>query len=347
MRAIVGDVLGNFRLINIWNNKTIARAGGNAANEADRVWSCGAILLTSPTTFCLLHSSGAASFCDLGSHTRTGILELTPPARAFSLAATAGSLVACFSGACVSFTESGVVGSFETVPCSCATSIDAHAAYGRIADRTVIYDISQGTVKWTSADPPLDDLRLPLSDDDRSLLFFDPNLLLVGQQGGGVLLYDQRSGPDAVIRAQPFPEFPITALERLRENLVGIGNTIGSLTVMDLRVDDQNLKGHRGFAGAPAGTLQICAHSSQPLFGVLTCDRLVRLYDMTKPLKVATKSGFVRTMASCFVLLEDEMPALEPSSDEEWARLPEDGDEIWDDFLPPERSLTSSVEEKP
>jgi hypothetical protein len=74
---------------------------------------------------------------------------------------------------------------------------------------------------------------------------------------------------------------------------------------------------------------------------------MVRLYDLSKPLKVARKGGFVKTMASCFVLLDDEMPPPENSSDDEWAQLPEDASRIWDDFRAPEKSLASSVEEKP
>jgi hypothetical protein len=82
----------------------------------DRLWNC-----------------GAASFCDLETHTRT------VPTQAFSLVTAEGSLVGCFSGTCVTFTES-----FATVPCSCTASIDATAAFGRIADRSLICAISQG-----------------------------------------------------------------------------------------------------------------------------------------------------------------------------------------------------------
>jgi hypothetical protein len=185
----------------------------------------------------------------------------------------------------------------------------------------------------------LDELKLPVADDDHSILFFDSNVLLVGQTEGTLLAYDLRAGSEAVIRERPFPEFPITAIARLQDGRVVISDTIGSLTVLDLRMGEKALKGKRGFVGCPAGTVQIGAHPRLPMFGVLSLDRMLRLYDVEKAGKVAVKGGFVRTRGECFALLDDDVPVEPEVSDEEWERLPEDGAGIWDDFRPGVRGV--------
>jgi hypothetical protein len=178
-------------------------------------------------------------------------------------------------------------------------------------------------------------------------MFFDPNLLIVGQNDGNLLTYDLRAGAAPVIRSRPLPEFPLTALARLKEGLVAIGDAIGSLTVVDLRMDDRKVVGRKGFVGCPAGAVQISAHPRLPLLAVLSHDRIVRLYDIARPGRVAAKSGFVRTRSTCLVMLDDDVPESPSSSDDEWAQLPEDGAGIWDDFRPPDTGHDSSDGEDP
>jgi hypothetical protein len=141
-----------------------------------------------------------------------------------------------------------------------------------------------------------------------------------------------------VLRARPLPEFPLVALARLRDAAVAVGDTIGSLTVVDVRAGGRELKGRRGFVGCPAGAVQICPHPRLPLFGVLSWDRLLRLYDVERPAKVAVKCAFVRTRGTCVALMDDDVPVEPASSEDEWAQLPESGPGIWDDFRLPGRA---------
>lgn len=281
---------------------------------------------------CVVHASGHASFFNTNETlSRTSILDLCTPATAKSLSFDSDKFVACFSGKCVTFNEEKVISSFDTIECSCATSYQNQAAYGRIADRTLVYDINAGSVKWTAAEPPLDELKLALKDDDRALLFVGSDLLVVGQNDGSAIVYDLRSGNDAVIRANPFPEFPITALAAYEDKVV-FGDTVGSLTIMDLNMPQKRFDGFKGWDGAPAGTIQIQKHPSLPLLAVLTCDRVVRLYDVTKPLRSAERSGFCKVMGLCMSFLNDSMPAPD-DSDEDWDNLPEDGEGLWSNFV--------------
>jgi hypothetical protein len=333
MRAVVGDVLGKFRVLDLWSDNTIARAGGNLSDAPDRAWACGAVCHCSPNSLCFLHDSGSASFFDVIRQARTQILSLTDPAPAAFVRRVNDVFVGCFSGRCVSFSESEPINTFETVECSCATCNDVDAAFGRISERTTVYDITSGQIKWVAAPPPLDELGLALSDNDRSILFAEDNILLVGQNDGFALVYDERASPEAVIRARPFPEFPLTALEKLNDNLVAVGDTIGSLTIVDLRMGESLLKGYRGFQGAPAGNIQICVHPSLTMFAALTCDRIVRLYDYERKLKVAVKAAFTKTMGRCLVLMDDLQPATVDLSDADWEELPEDQDGLWENFI--------------
>jgi hypothetical protein len=332
MRAIVGDVLGKFRLVDLWNDTTVFRGGGDTADSPDRGWACGAITPARDHSFCIIHQSGYASFIDVDRQTRTKIVPLTEPSPAHAVSFVNDVFVGCYSGSCIIFSESEKISGFPTVECSCAAANPAEVAYGRIADRTTVYDLASGEIKWTAAPPPYDELRLALPDDDRSIIFTEENVLIVGQNGGVALVYDERFGVEAVIRARPFPEFPLTALAQLSETLIAVGDTIGSLTIVDLRMADAQLKGYKGFQGAPAGTIQIVPHPSLPLFSVLSQDRVLRLYDHTKKLKVSVKSAFVRTMGTCLAMMDDAEPVAEDPSNEDWEALPENQDEIWEGF---------------
>ena len=336
MRVLVGDVLGQCRLVDAWGNSVLGQVGGNKENQVDRSWECGSIAAYSDfSRACMIHSSGYASFLTVDSKiARNSVLSLCSPSPAKSLSLENDRFIACFSGKCVYFTERNRLGSFDTVQCSCAASKGNQAAYGRIGDRTLVYDISSGAVKWTSGEPPFDELKIQLQDDDRSLLWINEDLLVVGQNEGTALVYDIRSGNEAVIRANPFPEFPLTALALYEDMKVVFGDTIGGLTIMDLNMPMKRFDGFRGFHGAPAGNVQIVRHPSLPLISVLTCDRVVRVYDVTKRLRqVAEKSAFVKVMGKCLVMMNDGVPEPEDASDDEWNQLPEDGDGLWDNFV--------------
>ena len=334
MRVLVGDVLGQCRLMDVWSNSVLARVSGNKDEKPDRSWACNA--MTSFADFskaCIVHSSGCASFFSTSETlSRTSVLSLCDPKVARSVAFEGDKFVSCFSGKCVTFNEDKKIGEFDTVECSCAASFDGQAAYGRIADRTLVYDIASGDVKWTAADPPFDELKIQLKDDDRSLLWMNRDTLVVGQNDGVALVYDLRSGNEAVVRANPFPEFPLTAIGSYDDKVV-FGDTVGSLTIMDLNMPMKRFDGFKGFDGAPAGTVQISKHPTLPILAVLTCDRVIRLYDVTKPLKTAEKTAFVKVMSFCMSILNDSRPETDDEADEDWDNLPEDSSNLWGNFV--------------
>jgi hypothetical protein len=145
MRAIVGDVVGKIRLLDVWNDATLSRFGGDAAGSPDPGWSCGAIVHFAPSSFCVLHSSGSASFLDTTS--RASTLALADPAPALSLSFAQDRFTATFSRSVVTFTNSGRVNAFQTVAASCAASFADSAALGRLGERTLIYDVATGAPK--------------------------------------------------------------------------------------------------------------------------------------------------------------------------------------------------------
>ena len=179
-------------------------------------------------------------------------------------------------------------------------------------------------------------LQSLLPDDDRSLLFFDRNTLIVGQNDSIVLIYDIRADENPIIKHKVFNEFPITAICKLQDNLIAFGDTVGSLTIMDLQTPEESTKkslvGRNGYAGAPSGIVSIQNHPSLPYLSILSCDRVIRLYNYETKGRVKPKESFVRTKSDCFVMLDDQ-PQEEPdSSEDDWANLDEDGDQIWENF---------------
>lgn len=335
MRVITGDVTGKCRITDLWTDTTIARFGGNKDDQSDRDWNCGAITLYEQTKACVLHDSGYASFCDIENQTRTGFIQIPEAKKAHFIAAYETNFIGCFDGKCAVFNSESVVSSFDTIQGSCATYFDGKVCYGRIEDRAQIYDVTNGNVIWTSAVPPNDELGIALEDKDRSLLFMDSNLLIVGQQEGNTLLYDIRAGNEAQKRFKPFPEFPIVTLCKINDSLFACGDTIGSITIQELKMENGlNIEGFKGFKGAPAGNVAICAHETLPVIAALTYDRCVRMYDYSRSVKTPQKTAFVRTLSNCMLFMNDDKPEEIDSSENEWDELPEDGEGIWDNFVP-------------
>lgn len=337
MRALVGDVLGHCRLVDLWNDRIIAQTGGNKEGEHDRAWGCDALCSYSDyTRTCGIHSSGYASFFTVshGDVSRNSVLQLGPPAPVKAIDFDGDHFTACFDGRCVTFKENGKLNSFDTITgCSCASVYAGHAAYGMVEGRTVVYDVAAGASTWTAAEPPLDELKLPLCDKDRSLAWAEEQILLVGQSEGNVIVYDTRAGNEAVIRSHIFEEFPVVAMTRIGDLRFAFAETTGSLTIFDLNMPSKRLDGHKGLGGCPSGTVQIVKHPELPMLAVLSCDRVVRMYDLEKPVTAAIKSAFVKVMGASIVLTNDGVPEEDDPSDEEWAQLPEDGDSLWDDFV--------------
>lgn len=337
LRAFVGDVIGKCRILDIWNNQSLDRLGGNNDQQPDPEWSCQSMLSLPNSEACVLHKNGIASFYNVDSKTRKSIVHLGNSSNALSCEAYNSDFVACYSNNCCIFNREALINSFEVVENpSCATSFNNLACYGRINDRTIIYDITNGSELWTSSKPDPDELGLDVQDDDRSLLFLNENSLLVGQNESFALLYDIRQGKSPVIKQKIFEDFPLTALSKLSDNFIVIADTIGSLTILDLRITDgkQELVGHKGYAGSPSGIISIQKHPSLNYFSTLSCDRVIRLYSVEKISKLPEKTAFVRTKSNCFIMLDDSLPENPNSSDDDWAELPEDGDGIWANFVP-------------
>ena len=347
MRAFVGDILGKCRIVDIWNDVSINRIGGNSKQEPDRDWACRSMCLYSNSEACTLHKNGAVSFFDIEHQSRSCVVHLNEAINGFCIKQLNNTFIASCTGKCCILDKEKQISEFETVPNpSCSAIYNDLVAIGRLNDRTVIYDINSGEQKWISAKPHPDELGLDVPDDDRSLLFFDENTLFVGQNDSIVLIYDTRAENYPIIKHQVFKEFPITAMCKLQNNLIAFGDTVGSLTIMDLQSPDdapRSLVGRNGYPGAPSGITSIQNHPSLPYLTILSCDRVLRMYNYENKDKLTPKSAFTRTKSDCFIMLDDQ-PQEEPdSSEDDWANLDEDGDQIWEDFHPcPQAKKTKS-----
>ncbi|KAH0786411.1 WD40 repeat-containing protein [Histomonas meleagridis] len=335
MRAIVGDILGKCRIMDLWEDSTISRICGNDSDAPDREWGIDSIVVYNETKGCMLHNCGAASLIDIDSNERKNILHFDGVTNGYSLSFQNDTFIAGFGKKCVIFNEEKEIGSFETIENpSCASIFNNKISYGHLSDRTTIFDIAKGEKLWTAAEPPFDELKIQLEDVDRSILMMNDDIVIVGQNDSFILVYDIRSSNEAVIRTKIFEEFPITALAKISDNLVAFGDTIGSITIMTLNVPDRRVDGFKGFTGAPAGVLCMSPHPSLPVFAALTCDRVVRMYDYTKHALVPQKVAFTKTLSHSVAMLNDNIPEPEDSSENDWAELPEDDGDLWTNFVP-------------
>ena len=351
MRAVVGDILGKTRVIDIWNNETDYRVGGNQNGEPDRNAEIGAITIFPNQEICCLHNNGTVSFINNENKERTSYIDLNLnfeiPTKAYSLSSTPNYHVGLFESKCVTFHGTSKIQEFDTVKnSSCGTISGNDIILGRQNDRTIIFDLQTGKQKWIAADPPLDELKLPLKDDDLCLLSIEESIFIVGQTEGGCLLYDIRSGPIPIIRSQIFDNRAPMCLELLDTNQFIAGSNIGGLHVSDIRmISEENevatIVGTRGFIGATAAIIQIVKHPSSPLFAALSMDRVIRLYDFSKELKRPVKMSFVKTLSNTFQLFDDEMPQEPDPTEELWASLEETTDNIWENYTPCPQSKLS------
>lgn len=346
MRSIVGDILGKCRIVNIWENSTISRFCGNDSDLPDREWGIGAIkLFDEEKGACLLHDCGAASFVDIESESRKKILKFSDAKNGLVVDFQTDKFISGFDNKCIVFNEDTVISEFETVEgASCASIYENKIAYGHLSDRTTVFDINEGKKTWVASEPPFDELKIQLDDNDRSILMYDNDLIIVGQNDSYILVYDTRLGNEAIIRTTVFNEFPIVAISKLPNNNIVFGDTIGSLTIMDLKATDRKINGVKGFYGPPAGVLSISPHPTLPYFSVLSCDRVLRTYDYTKNSLEPFKTTFVRTLSRAVCMMNDSPPAPEDPSEDEWADLPEGGDDIWSNFVPCPQSKKSVKE---
>lgn len=337
MRVLVGDIFGRCRFVDAWNNKikSVASASGD---RLERSWCADAMVgYSDRTRACMIHSNGYASFVSVDNEKFSSTMRLCRPTgdnfTGRSVRCEGDHFVATYNGKCITFTERNTIGSFDTVEGSCSCSFGNQCAVGRIADRTLIYDIDQQQVKWTAAEPPFDELKIQLEDNDSSVMFADENLLIVGQQMSTVLVYDIRSGNTPVVRHHVFDDLAITTMTMIEENRFMIGDTSGSVLILDLNTPRGRLEGVKGFKGSTGGILQIDKHPTLPLIGVLSCSRILSIYDQTSVFKKPTKEAFVKNMSKCFMFTNDEIPMDVPESDDEWEKLPEDDDSLWKDFV--------------
>ena len=336
MRTIVGDILGKCRIVDIWENKSISRFCGNEEDLPDRAWGIDSIkLFNDEKNACLLHNCGAASFVDIENESRTKILKFDDVKNGLIVDFQNDKFISGFDKKCITFNEDKIIGEFETIENpSCASIYQNKIAYGHLSDRTTIFDINEGKKMWVASEPPFDELKIQLDDNDRSILMYDDNVLIVGQNDSFILVYDIRQGNEAIIRTKVFNEFPIVAMSKLPNNNIVFGDTVGSLTIMELNALEKHIKGVKGFYGPPAGVLSISPHPTLPYFSVLSCDRVVRTYDYTKNSLQPFKTTFVRTLSNAIVMLNDEPPVPEDPSEDEWADLQEGGSDIWSNYVP-------------
>ena len=336
MRAFVGDSLGKCRILDVWNDSTISRIGGDMKEAPNREWECDYMKLISDSEILVLHKNGFASFFDVEQKCRNCVVGLKDVKNGYCADELNNVFYACFDNKIVSFNKESQIGSFEIVPNpSCAAINDGLCAIGRINDKAVLYDVKSEKQIWTAADPPLDELKLSIPDDDRSIIFIDRNAFLIGQNESVVLMYDQRVGDKPIIRQKVFQEFSIVSLCKLNDNLIAIGDSVGSLTIMDLQMSDESyikFIGNRGFTGSPSGIVSIQKHPSLPLFSTLSMDRLIRMYRFENKTNLPEKTAFIKTRSKCFVMLNDNFPEEPDSSEDDWAELPEENDGIWDNY---------------
>lgn len=348
MRAVIGDILGKTRLIDIWNDETSFRVGGNSENEADRATGIGSLTILPDHCVCSLHNNGYVSFIDTEAKERTSYLNLelglSDSAKSYSVSFQQDHYIGLFNTKCVTFNNESKISEFQTVDSSSCGIISGNdLIIGRTNDRTVIFDVSSGKQKWIAADPPLDELKLVVPDDDISLVSIEPSVFVVGQTGGIALLYDIRAGQNAIIRAPIFKEanneyIPIAiSLALLDTNKFIAGSSIGGLHVVDIRSnseENQIFAGSQGFTGSPAGIISIARHPSAQIFAALSLDRVIRMYDFSKNTKLPMKASFVRTMSTCLSLFDDSLPQEKDPTEELWDSLEENKDNIWENYTP-------------
>ncbi|EAY15296.1 hypothetical protein TVAG_394400 [Trichomonas vaginalis G3] len=338
MHAIVTDAYGKVRVINVWENKVICTIGGSDDEISDKNWRIGGLYMINPDEAAVIHDSGKASFFEFQNNTRKSILDIGEQAKSFSLHGYQDKLVGCFNGYVAVFNEEKVITKFDTIKASCANSFENLAAYGRINDRCVVYDVEQQKDIWTSAPPPNDELGIPLKDDDSSIEFYNDKMFLVGQAQGGVLVYDLRAGSEPIVRAKVFEEFPAIVMRNFGDNIFAFGDTSGQFRYGHVEYDEEkdkitNVKVDRSFYGMTGGIVDLAKHPSAPIVASLCCSRTIHLFDTSKTLKEAAKVAYTKVMPTCFVLRNDELPN-EDSSEADWDALPENGEGIWDNYTP-------------
>ena len=341
MRTVVTDVLGKCRVIDAWNNQVLIEIGGNEENISDRSWEIGSSYLLDNEKVFAIHKSGNVSFFNIITGKRESIINLGIPSNSFSLQRFSNNFITCFNGYISIFNEEKYISSFETCNGSCANSFHNIAVYGKIEDRTVAYDINTEKIIWTASEPPKDELKISLPDKDRSILFLNENLFAVGQSEGKIILYDLRSGPTSIFRYNCFVEFPVVAMSLLNDSSIICGDTVGSIMINDLKIPENILLPKRGFKGSTGGISSFSSNNNLSLITSLSFDRTIRIYDYSKPQKVPLKIAFTKTLGTTIHLLDDELPN-DDSSENEWAALPEDSNDVWEKFIPCPQSKTAN-----
>ena len=345
MYAVISDNLGRIRIINIWTNNVVHAIGGNEHGAADKLWSIGDLLLESNQICVSIHDSGYASFYEFtenrsseGSPTRTKIIKVGNPGKSYSLKKiNEGYYTSCFNGYISVFSNIEVKESsiFETISdSSCGSSFGKTAAFGRLQGHCTAYDVIAQKQIWEAADPPLDELKLPLRDFDHSLEFIDENLFIVGQTEGKILLYDIRSGPEAIFRSSNIlPEFPIVTIKMIDENQFIVGDTTGLNRICDIRTDTNTIEGTKAFVGLTGTITGFAKHPSLPLVAAISCDRTCHLFDSSKFDRAAIKVSYTKTLPTAIALFDDEMPNDDPD-EAEWNMLEEDTTNVWANYQP-------------
>ena len=345
MYAVISDNLGRIRIVNIWENSVEHTIGGNENGAADRNWSIGSFLLENSNHCVAIHDSGYASFYEFsdnrsssGTAERTKLFQIGNPAKSYSLKKLdEENYVACFRGHVSVFgdDESKNKTVFDTISdSSCGSSYGKTAAFGRLQGHCVAYDVAAQKQVWESADPPLDELKLPLRDFDHSIEFVNENVFIVGQTEGKMLVYDIRQGPDAVYRTPNIlPEFPISRIKMIGENQFIIGDTTGLNRICEINLETLAIEGGKSFVGLTGGITGFSHHPELPLVAAISCDRTCHLFDSSKYNKMAVKISYTKTMPTCIALFDDEMPNEDPE-EAEWNMLEEDTTNVWADYQP-------------
>ena len=345
MYAVISDNLGRIRIINIWTNSVEHTLGGNQNGQADRSWSVGDLLLESNNNCVTVHDSGYASFFEFsdnrgsdGSAERTQLIKIGNPSKSYSLKTISdGHYTACFKGYVSVFTNdsSKEASVFETInDSSCGSSFGKTAAFGRLQGHAVAYDIEAQKKIWEAADPPLDELKLPLHDFDHSLEFVNENVFIIGQTEGKLLIYDIRSGPEAVYRSHNIlPEFPLSIIKMIDENQFIVGDTTGLNRICDLNIESMTIEGTKAFVGLTGAITGFAKHPDLPLVAAISCDRTCHLFDSSKYDRSALKVSYTKTCPTAIVLFDDEMPNEDPD-EAEWNMLEEDTTNVWANYTP-------------
>lgn len=120
-------------------------------------------------------------------------------------------------------------------------------------------------------------------------------------------VYDPQSQRRPVLDMS-WDEYPITAMSLYRDNQVVVGNTHGSMALLDIRTG-KLVHNFKGFAGS---IRSIQCHSSQPVVASCGLDRFFRVHDINSRELIHKK--YLKSRLNCMIMTSMKWQDLDSES---------------------------------